>query len=280
MTDPFDRRTGTLPIEPRAAAPEPAFVARAQLARLHAALVRAAKTLHPARWNEPAVFFFDRKRQAELEAARPVPSEPFRELTNLIADELHVLVGSVEVRRVARATDGLREAAGALASRCRAARELVELLAVPDDEVFLALAPGDRKGVRLSVRGAADVAQLHRLVAFGLDVADSSFQLLAPAALLADGALPTGFAGCEHWLWPTQPLAAVPRIGGERVVLVGPAVVRAALDVELRFPGLAVECETVQTLNAFQTAEALSRLCGAAVPVQAPAAGAPVARAA
>jgi hypothetical protein len=280
MTDSFDRRTSVQPTEARApSTPDPAFAARARLARLRDALTRAAKTLRPARWNEPAVFFFDRKRQAELEAARPVLPGPFPELTNLIADELHGLVGSVEVRRVARATDGLREAASALASRCRAARELVELLAVPE-EVFLALAPGDRKGVRLYVRGATDVAQFHRLVADALGVADNSFQLLVPAALKSDGTLPTGFAGCEHWLWPTQPLAAIPRIGGERVVLVGPAVVRAALNVELRFPGLVVECETVQTLNAFQTAEALSRLCGTAVPVQAPAAGPNVARAA
>jgi hypothetical protein len=108
----------------------------------------------------------------------------------------------------------------------------------------------------------------------------SHFQLLAPPALRPDGTLPAGFAGCEHWLWPTQPLAAVPRIAGERVVLLAPAVVRPSLDVEPRFPGLAVECETVQTLNAFQTAEALSRLCGRPVPVQAPAADPSVARAA
>ena len=309
MTDPFDRRTGAPTRAP--ATPDPAFAARSRLARLRDALARAVKTLRPARWNEPAVFFFDRKRQAELDAVRPVLPGPFPELTSLISAELPALVTAVEVRRVARATVGLAEAAAGLASRCAAARDLADLLAIPDDEVFLALAPAERTGVRLHLRGATDVAQLHRLLVnarrepnpptpfpekeggagltaglsplspWGRGLGEGSlpsFQLLAPSALRPDGTLPTGFTGCEHWLWPTQPLAAVPRIGGERIVLMGPAVVRSALDVEPRFPDLAVECETVQTLNAFQTAEALSRLCGCVVPVQAPTV--PVARAA
>ena len=280
MTDPFDRRTGAPTVPGAPAAPDSAFAARSRLARLRDALTRAAKTLRPARWNEPAVFFFDRKRQAELDAVRPVLPGPFPELTSLIGAELPAIVAAVDVRRVARATDGLLSAARALASRCPAARDLADLLTAPDDEVFLALAPADRAGVRLHLRGAVDVAQLHRLLAPALGSAEIHFQLFAPTALRPDGTLPTGFAGCEHWLWPTQPLAAIPRIGGERVVLVGPAVVRAAPDIEPRFPGLAVECETVQTLNAFQTADALSRLCGCPVPVQAPAAGSSVARAA
>src|SRR5438105_745355 len=84
------------------------------------------------------------------------------------------------------------------------------------------LSPAARTGVRLHLRGAADVAQLQQLLG-----EPTPFQLFAPAALQADGTLPAGVAGCVHWLWPTQPLAAVPRIGGERVVLVGPAVVPA-----------------------------------------------------
>jgi hypothetical protein len=165
-----------------------------------------------------------------------------------------------------------------MAPHCSAVRELADLLAVPDDEVFLALAPADRTGVRLHLRGAADVAQLHRLLAPTWE--SSALQLLLPAALRPDGTLPTGFAACEHWLWPAQPLAVVPRLGGERVVLVGPAVVRAALDAEPRFPALAVEAEVVETLNAFQTAELLSRLCGRPVPVQTPTNAPAVARAA
>ncbi len=314
MTASFTRRPGAP--AGRTAAPDPAFAARARLKRLRDALVQAAKALRPHRWNEPAVFFFDRTRQAELDAARPTVPDRFAELTALIAAELPALVSAVEVRRVARATDGLASAARALPFP--AARELAELLAIPDDEVFLALAPAARTGVRLHLRGAADVAQLYRLLeepnppapfpkkeggerpaelhldnharersfspsppgGGGRGVGFPSVQLFSPAALLPDGPLPVGFAGCEHWLWPTQPLAAVPRIGGERVVIVGPAVVRSALDIEPRFPGLAVECDSVQALNPFQVAEALARLCGRPVPVSAPAGERPVARAA
>ena len=299
--DLFDRLTAAPPpVAPRAA-PDAAFAARPRLAHLSAALARAA-CLRPPRWNEPAAFFFDRKRQAELGAARQVPPDRFAELTALVVSELPGLLAAVEVRRVARATAGLTAAARALAPHCPAARDLADLLAVPDDEVFLALAPADRTGVRLHLRGAADAAQLYRLLSEPTPLpegrgeqSDSPFpsgrgaggvgpsspiQLFAPAALRRDGTLPAGFAGCGHWLWPTQALAAVPRIGGERVVLVGPAVVRAAPDAEARFPDLAVEAEVIQTLNAFQTADALARLCGCPVPVPPPVEAHAVARAA
>lgn len=106
------------------------------------------------------------------------------------------------------------------------------------------------------------------------------FQMFKPAALLPDGTLPVGLAGCEHWLWPTQALAAVPRVAGERVVLVGPATVRPALDVALRFPEMSVESEVIQTLNPFQVTDVLSRLSGHPVPVAVPANATAVARAA
>jgi hypothetical protein len=266
----FDRRAATPPLTAPRITPDAAFAARPRLLRLRDELVRAAKRLRPARWGEPAVFFFDLKRQDELEAARPTPPDRFAELSALIAAEMTGLLAAVEVRRVARAVDGLRVAALGLAPHSAAARQLAELLAVPDDEVFVALAPADRTGVRLHVRGAAEVAQLHRLITPALAGApvttEAGFQFFAPGALRADGSLPAGFAGCEHWLWPTQPLAAVPRIGGERVVLLAPVVVRASLDVEPRFPALKVESEMLQTLNPFQVADRLSRLVGQPVP--------------
>ena len=257
-------------------APDAAFAARPRLLHLRDALRRAAKNLRP-RWDEPPVFFFDPKRQAELGAARPAPPNRFAELAPLIREGMPALLAFVEVRRVARAA-GLKEAARALAAHCPEANDLAELLAVPDDEVFLAIVPATRTGVRLHLRGAASVAQLRRLLAPELKAAD--FQLFTPAALRPDGTLPAGVAGCGHWLWPTQPLAAVPRVNGERVVLVGPAVVRPSLAVEVRFPELAVECEVVETLNAIQVAEKLSRLCGRPLPVLPPVEGPAVARAA
>jgi hypothetical protein len=273
--DLFARRTA--PVPPAPAEPDAAFAARPRLIRLRDALARAAKGYRPARWKEPPAFFFDPKRQAELEAARPAPPDPFADPAGRIAAELPALLASADVRRVARAV-GLPDAARALAPLCPAAKDLADILAVPDGEVFLALAPADRFGVRLHVRGAADIGQLSALLAPTLPA--DSFQLFAPAALRPDGTLPAGFAGCAHWLWPTQPLAAVPRIDGERVVLVGPSVVRPAGAAAPRFPALAVECERIESLTAFQTAERLARLGGRPVPVRPPAGAEAVARAA
>ncbi len=274
MSPELFRHTSPQPAKPSR---DPAFAARPGLIQLRDALARTAKQLSRSRWNEPAVFFFDPKRQTELEAARDTPDR-FAALADLVAAEMPALLAHVEVRRVARAIDGLKTAALAMASRCSAANDLADLLAVPDDEVFLVLAPRDRTGARLHIRGVVSVAPFCRLLAPTKN--DSSFQLFAPAALRADGTLPTGFDGCEHWLWPTQPLAMVPRINGERVVLIGPAVVRHVLDVEPRFPEMPIESEVIQTLNPFQVTDALSRLTGHPVPVTAPTETQTVARAA
>jgi hypothetical protein len=244
---------------------DPAFAARPRLLALRDMLASAVKQLQRTRWKEPAVFFFDRKRQADLEAAQTAKLDAFATLTNAINAELDGLFAHVEVRRIARATDKLAMLANTLAPRCAAAQTLAELLAIPDDEVFLVLVPATRVAFRLHVRGVADVAQLYQAIAS--ELAENTFQLFTSAALSQDGTLPTGFAGCEHWLWPTQPLAAVPRREGERVVLVGAATVQPAFDVEPRFPAMRAEIETIQTLNAFQTTEELSRLVGHALPV-------------
>jgi hypothetical protein len=258
-------------------APDSTFTARARLLRLRDSLTRAAKRVRPPRWNEPPTFFFDRRRQAELEAARPTPPDPFADLTAHVAAELPALFASVEVRRTARAID-LPDAARALAHHCQAARDLADLLAIPDDEVFLALAPAARTGTRLHLHGFADVAQLYRALTPLLP--PGPFQLFTPSALRLDGTLPTGLAGCGHWLWPAQPLAAVPRVNGERVVLVGPAVVAPEREADPRFPALAGACEVIQVLNTFQVSALIGELCGASVPVRATGSTGAVARAA
>lgn len=268
------RLSARAPAPPPIRTPDRGFAARPRLTALRAALIRAAKERRRPRWGEPAVFFFDPARQAELEAARPRIPNRFAELTAAINAELPDLLECAEVRRVARAL-GLKDAARPLAAHCPTARELADLLAVPDDEVFLVLDPARGAGVRLHLRGAHSVAQLHRLLP-----EKSPYQFFTPGALRPDGTLPGGFAGSEHWLWPTQPLARLPRVNGERVVLVGPATVRAALDVEPRFPTLKVECEVIETLNAFRATEDLSRLCGHPLPVQMPTDVPAVARAA
>lgn len=238
------------------AEPDPAFAARPRLLALAADLRRAAR---PNRWREPDAFFFDPKRQAAFEEARGLRTDP---LAARIEAEVELLCANAHVRRAARAVPGLAEAA----HQYGPAKELADLLAVPDDEVFLALAPAARTGVRLHLNGVASVAQLRELLA---PVFGAPFQLFAPAALRPDATLPAGFAGCDHWLWPEMPLARVPRINGERVVLVGPATVTAS-EAEVRFPQMPVACAVVEVLNPFRAADALARLCGAPVPVQPP----------
>jgi len=284
--------------------PEPAFAARTRLARLRDALVAAtARPKAARRWGEPPVFFFDRARQADLEAARPpAPSPAPHPLHERIVAELAELFRSVEVRRVARAVAGLRDAAAALAPHVPAAKDLADLLAVPDDETVLVLHPELRLGCRLLVRGVADANQFQLLlldaatgdpadgflpgppppslfaaacrdadpvVPAGVPmVAEARFQLFKPSALRTDGTVPDGFRGCLHWLWGPDALAAVPRVDGERVVLLGERAYPTTWEVERRFPSLSAAATLLDVLSPFQVAERLGRLAGRPVPVR------------
>lgn len=296
-------RTETLPSRTGVplSAPDPAFAARPRLARLRDALVAAARRSKPRRrrWGEPPVFFFDPARQAELEAARPpVPQSAPDLVTELIAAELPLLCESVEVRRVARAVPGLLAAAEALPE----GKDLAALLAVPDDETLLVLYPARQAGYRLLVRGIADVNQFHLLMLDALTgdpsdgllpgppvparlsaacravnpgtpagvpmVAEGRFQLFRPAAVQPGGTVPDAFRGCDHWLWGWEPLAAVPRVDGERVVVLGEPAFRTTWEVERRFPGMAAGATLLDVLSPFQVVERLSRLAGRPVPVR------------
>jgi hypothetical protein len=268
------------------AAPEGAFAARARLRSLRDALDASRTARARSRWNEPAVFFFHPERQRELEAARP-KSERSDDLGRKVAEETARLSQSVELRHVARAVPGLIEA-------CRTTshgKPLAELLAVPDDETVLVLQPALQIGIRFAVRGIATVNQFHVLImdAFDSRRAPSRFriacenampvpagvpmavelphQCFRPAALQLDGTVPESFAGCDQWLWGWEPLAAAPRIDGERVVLLGEPAHPRTWEVELRFPTMAAQAELQQVLNPYQTAERLSRLAGIEIPV-------------
>ncbi|MBX9627297.1 MAG: hypothetical protein K2X82_26075 [Gemmataceae bacterium] len=250
--------------------PDPAFAARPRLARLGDAL-RAAVVPRPRTADAP-VFFFDPARQAELLAARPPapPPDP-HPVAALIAAELSALFASAEVRRVARAVPGLRAAAVALASVVPAAKDLADLLAVPDDEAVVVLDPAARTGWRLVVSGVADVGQFHRLLidAAGLPpTAAEPYQFFRPAALRSDGTLPTGFDGCRHWLWGHEPLAAVPLVDGERVIVAGEPAYRRAWEDEPRFPDMPAAVELDRVLSPFQVADRLAGLIGQPVPVR------------
>ena len=124
--------------------PDAAYAARSRLLQLRDSLVTAIREGQQCRrrhWGEPPVFFFDRRRQTDLETARPRPAKlAANPLAERIAREVGALCESVDVRRAARAISGLREAAESLPY----ARELAALLAIPDTRPFsFSTPPGD-----------------------------------------------------------------------------------------------------------------------------------------
>ncbi len=291
-----ERGSTALELPRTPALPDAGYDAIKRLTRLRDALMEGA-AVSTSRWKEPPLFFFDRAREsqrlADLRASRP---DPIFELSERIAAEIPLLCESVAVRRVARSIQGLRAAAAHLAPRSSVARDLRDLLAVPDDESILVLHPQSRTGFRLATRGAVDVGQFHVLMCAAI-AADSSsgfpagpaiphrfvaacrnigpaapagvpmvlearFQFYKLEAVRTDGSLPAGFAGCDNWLWPASPLAAIPRCEGERVLMLGPPVSRTSWEVRARFPKLAAEVSVVEELGPFRVAEELSRFAG------------------
>ncbi len=279
--------------------PDPGFDAIPRLDRLASDLVAASGGRRP-RWKETPLFFFDTRRQSDLKSvvrSRPI-SDPYAGLSERIAAELPSLFASIVVRQVARAVPGLRAAAERLAPVCPAAKDLAELLEVPDDEVVVVLHPALRLGFRFVVRGIADIGQLHLLLAAVLGeslpgqpiprrfvnacrdtnpttaagvpmVAEARFQMYTAKALDAKAELPRGFAGSDHWLWPQTPLGALPRVGGERVVLLGPPAYRMTWDITRRFPAMAAELQPLEMMSQFRVAERLEKLTGNPVPATA-----------
>ncbi len=290
-TDPASGSPATRPC-PR---PDPGYEALPRLGRLATALRRVMVGPTRSRWKEGTLFFFDPRRQAELErnpaAATGSAYDPYEEISRRIEAELPALFESVEVRHVARTVPGLWEAAVRLATVCPAARDLADLLAVPDDEVFTVLCPARKWGVRLVARGLVDCGQFHVLLAAAAPdlaeegpfpprivtastttnptttagiplLAETRWQFYSAAALDGRDRLPEGFAGSAYWLWPHTPLATVPRIDGERLILVGPPAFRLTWDVSRRFPALAAELRLDELLRPAAVRDRLARLGG------------------
>jgi hypothetical protein len=90
--------------------------------------------------------------------------------------------------------------------------------------------------------------------------------MYAPAALRPNGTLPSGFGACEHWLWPTAALTSVPRIDGERVVLIGEPAYRATWEVTRRFPAMAASLQLIEALSPARVTELLTELTGNPIP--------------
>ena len=203
------------------------------------------------------------------------------ELAEMADDALTVLAAGAEARHAARAVSGLTEAAAELAADHPKARQIAEALAVPDDEVVRVIHPAARVGYRVLVRWVADVYQFHVLLADAVTgdptrgllpgarpdprviavcrdapavgpepVAVARFQLFRPHALRPDGTLPPGFAGSDDWLWGPESLTAVPRVDGERTVLLAEPTVRASWDAVRRVSWLNGDLDVIEVMTA------------------------------
>jgi hypothetical protein len=284
--------------EPARPTPDLAFAALPLLERVRDALRNAAPPAGARRWGVPDLFFFDPDLQTEWAALGRPASRDWGELPDLLDDALTVLAAGVTARHAARAVPGLADAANVLAPHHPRARQLADVLAVPDDEVVLAVHPAARAGFRVLVRGVADVYQFHALLADAVTgdprrgrlpgarpdarvveiyrnapptgeqiTAAARFQFLRPEALRPDGTVPPGFGASDHWLWGPEPLAALPRVNGERAVLIAEPTFRATWDAARKLPWLDGELELVEVLTPAAVGDWLAARTGRPVPI-------------
>jgi hypothetical protein len=219
---------------------------------------------------------------ADVAKRLPGPAAAWTILPDVLADALTLLYGSPTVRRTARAMPTLLPRAEALAPVVPDCRDLADVLAMPEDEPILCLHPGAGVGVRVRTRGVATVHEFHTLLAdavgpdfpgarpgaavvsayrgvglsFGdTPVASARFQMFTPGALAAGGTLPPRFTGSEFWLWGPEPLRVIPRVAGERVVLLGEPVFPMTWEAVRRFPFAPERVDVLDTLDAGAVAE-------------------------
>ncbi len=281
---------------------DPGYAALPLFTRLRDALVASARLIAECRkrharttgrWGVPALFFFDTPStekatfpQPHLDALAPkMPAElrAWDALPDMFDDALTLLPAAATARRMARAVDGLKERAAELADVLPAAKELSDLLAVPDDQVVLAIHPASRTGVRVVIRGVAEVHQLHVLLANEwtgpqpdsriVDACRDSrpdpdasvflarWQLFHPSALRPDGTLPRGFSGSDSWVWGERSPTVLPLVKGERVVLLGELTYRAGWEVARKFPRMSGELDVTERLTAAAVTEWLAKRC-------------------
>jgi hypothetical protein len=296
--------TRATPTPSRRADFDPGYAAFALLTRLRDALAASAPLVaecrkqharRSGRWGVPPLHFFHHPARTEptgptfpepylsqLTPKLPAAAEAWYALPDLFDDALTLLPAVVAVRRTARAIDGLNDRAGDLADVLPAAKELCELLAVPDDQVVLAVHPSARVGVRVVLRGVADVNQLHVLLADALPgpppdpravdacrdarpdptvVFTPRHQLFHPSALRPDGTLPAGFRGSDQWVWGHQCPSLLPLEKGERVVLLGHPAYRGGWEAGRKFLRMRGELEVVERLSAADVTRWLANRC-------------------
>lgn len=289
---------------PRRAEFDSGYTALSLFTRLRDALAAAAPLLAECRkrhhrttgrWGVPPLFFFHHSARPEqrqptfpepyltqLTSKMPAAAKAWHALPDMLDDALTLLPAAVTARRTARATDGLKEQAAGMADLLPAAKELCDLLAVPDDQVVLAIHPSARVGVRVVLRGIAEVNQLHVLLADALPgprpdrravdacrdgrtdpaaVFTPRHQLFRPSALRSDGTLPRGFGGSDWWVWGHECPSVLPAEKGERVVLLGEPTYRAGWQAGRKFPRMAGEVEVVERLSAAAVTAWLAERC-------------------
>jgi len=314
LFEPRSKRTGD---DDPVSQPDLAFAARPLFLRLGETLRRVAELLgvcratrdratrHARAWGVPALFFADRIAEAERLAEHAVPArypEPYfsllassfpelddarNRLPDLLDDALALCGDSIDVRRMARAVPGLRDAANAVPH----AEEFAGILGLIEEEVWLVIHPAARAGLRVVVEGVADIAQLHVLLAERLTgdpsreflagrrpdiavvdacrdtlrteglVASGRFQFYRPEALQSDGTLPAGFDGSPLWYWGRESLGAVPQQKGERILLIGDPVHPLSWDVTRRYSRVRAEADVVDVLSAGEVERWLSARC-------------------
>jgi hypothetical protein len=202
---------------------------------------------------------------------------------------------SKELRAAARARPELLERSRANdGAYGGGASHLTCMLRVLDDEPLLVLHPAEGKGYALRVSGVADNFQLHTLLAGELIGdgrlsgeppservlalargigeqserlhASGSFNLWNWTGLRADGTLPEGQAGSEHWIWNEGVPADVRAFEGTRVVLLGPPPYSRGWNAGRRFAHMPVECDVERELSASEVRDVLARIASAPRP--------------
>jgi hypothetical protein len=279
-----------MPTARRRHAPDLAYETVSLWPRLRAALEAAHTPKPKSRWGVPLLHFFHKPAQRELERFRerqPKPAGIDPALEDLIEDAMMLLTESLDVRRTARATAGLMEAAAAVP----AAKPLTDLLRMPEGEAIRVIHPAAGTGYRLLTFGVATVNQFHTLYADRIrrpgsrpspdavraagevdPLAGEAFdrtrvRFLRPAALQTDGTLPDGFRASDHWYWGSESLAEFPLENGERLVLADEPAFAETRPVERMFPRLAGDVEVLEVMARGEVEAWLRRRC----PLYAPA---------
>ncbi len=201
---------------------------------------------------------------------------------------------SKELRAAARARPELLERARANDRYHNGQSFLTCMLRVLDNEPLLVLHPAEGKGFALRISGVADNFQLHTLLAGELIgderlsgappdprvlalargtaeqsenlTASGSFNLWNWTGLRADGTLPEGQTGTEHWIWNEGVPADVRAFEGARVVLLGPPPFARGWNAGRRFAHMPAECAVERELSAGEVRDLLGRMARAPRP--------------